>query len=54
MNSLMEKFAELVDNLGMEAAFDLVNEMIKEQNIERFEELEDAIEEELILMKEAD
>lgn len=54
MNSLMAKFAELVDSMGMEETFELVNEMIKEQNIESFEELEDAIEEELILMEEAD
>lgn len=53
MKDLSFMFAELTEKLGPEEAFKRTIDMIEGQDIKTFDELRDALEEELILIEEA-
>lgn len=51
MKALITKIKRLIEAIGVDEAMETIEQMIHHQRIETFGELEDAIEEELILME---
>ncbi|SNR85585.1 hypothetical protein SAMN05446037_100136 [Anaerovirgula multivorans] len=51
MKALTTKIKKLIEAIGVDEAMENIEQMVHHQQIETFGELEDAIEEELILLE---